>query len=320
MLASLVLVTVIGCLLALVTNMSAAIAFRLPWRGPIPLGGRRNELALLQAPKLTAPFLVLGFGALLAAYAILALAALTLGTLAGPVQGAIIVVAALWFTGILTSIVCASMVDPYQEELMPGDPDFDFAFALAQKSGLALKSLRVVSRPVDRNELAIQGIIALTLLERSDLTDAERQIILTQWVGALRFAKESIRSRLMRGGVILLVVIAAGLVAMDLELRGGAIPLIVLLPIHLGNIWSIKFGKQREAVESKKIDKFTLQAMGDYLLVQQAIAKDFLLTLKANKRESMSQRDEDMAVHDRLNLLREAAKELGINPATLQLP
>jgi len=317
-LASLAIVTLIGSLLALVTNLSVALVFRLPWRGPIPLGGQRSELARLETPKMEFPFLALGFGGLLVAQIFLLLATITLGALAGPIQGAIIVVAALWLTGIFVSIIRATSVDPSRQELGPGDPDYDFAVALAKKSGIELRAVQLRSKPPDRGYQAAHGAIVLTHTERSDLNEVERQIILTQWIGELKYSSDTRRQRLILGGTMALMSLTMGWISIARNLHIEA--LLAVAPTMIPNAWNSWFYSKKASRQSKAIDKFTLQEVGDYLQVQQAISKDFLLTLSPSQRNQMTPREEDEAIHRRLNKLREAATELNIDPATLKLP
>jgi len=317
-LASFVIVTVIGSLLALVTNLSVAIALRLPWQSPISLGANKSELARTESPKLEFPTLAFGFVTLLVAQIIFSLCALTLDALARAVQIAIVVAAAFWILGIFVDLFRASLVHPYPEGLSQGDPDYDFALALARKSGAELKSVRVGSKPPDQGYQAAHGTIVLTQAQRWELTEAERQIVLTQWIGTLKYSSDTRQMRLLFTAAVVVLSLAVCSILVSHKIYGAYA--LMGLPVQLINAFRSNVNSSRATRESKAIDKFTLEAVGDYAAVQQALSKDVLLTLDPHQLSQLPTREKDQAIYRRLNKLREAAKEMGIEAANQLLP
>jgi len=124
-----------------------------------------------------------------------------------------IVVCILALVAIYMGAWRTNLAVPYEMELGPGDPDYDFAFALAVTSCIPIEGVRIVEKLTDRRVCALDGIIALTPIQRSELTEQERQVLLTQWVGAVKFVTDTRRSNIIRAVWASLVIFALCLIA-----------------------------------------------------------------------------------------------------------
>ena len=309
MVASLVVVALIGGLLALVTNMSVAIAFRLPWRAPemLPRGKVLPVLVEQRAPELRTPFVVFGFCLLSVASVLLAYASSALGALAEPVTAAIVAVAVIWCLGIVAAIVRAAHTIHFAEVLGPGDPDHDWAFAYAENWGIRPTAVYIVDEPVELRHSGRKGVICLTRHQRSELTVQERRIAITQQLAAVKYFESIYPMAFIRGSAMLLTGAVGGLIGQDVVF--AVMPGLVATAI-------VDFVASHGVSHGlRKIDAFTFQAIGDYEAVERTIVKDFPMTLSSSIRKGMPDAALQRLLKRRINRLRAAALETRVTLA-----
>jgi len=293
--ASLAIAGIIGCLLAIAVKMGVLLAFRLPepWLSKKGLPPARPVPTDFRVPAF-----ILG-GATIALALFIAIATTeTLGGYAGSVILAVYGVAAFWGAGALWHFGRLAIADRFLAVLGPGDPDYDYALALAEQGGVTLKTMWIVAKPDGFVRLANKGIIAITVSEREKLTEQERQVRLAEWIGTMRVNSDHSKPETA-------ILALAFLPAVFLILLLGFHPsigfsiLISQIPLQI----MIQVRTRTEARMKRKVDRFVLDTFNNYYLVSSAMAVYTDLA-------SPSPQTPSRAVKERLDRLRKAADEL----------
>lgn len=296
MFTSVALAVFIGGFLAIVTNMGAALVFRLPWY-------RQGRRSIPPTDFRTREFLV-GWCALAGAYLLSTGNPGTLGIYATPVMAAIYAVAGLWSASALWHLGRYIGADRYIAELGPGDPDYDYAMALARRNGIQVKAVRTVARVSDIGSLARRGIIALTVSERTLLSETDRQVRLAEWVGSIHFVKMK-PVQIVRAGLMVLAFGTTVLVVSQFLPSSESSTFMFLIQASMaGFAYFASIGNAKKRIE---IDKFILNIFPDYFFVSDSLTRNF--ELAAALPNSLSS---PKTLEARQERLLKAAKELGL--------
>lgn len=295
MFTSVALAVFIGGFLAIVTNMGAALVFRLPWF-------RQGRQSIPPTDFRTREFLG-GWLALAGAYLLSTGNPGTLGLYATPVMVAIYAVAGLWSASALWHLGRFIGADRYIAELGPGDPDYDYAMALARGKGIHLKGVRTVAKVSEIGQLARRGIIALTESERTILSASDRQVRLAEWVGAVRFLRP-LRYQVVVAALLALVLLALAATSM---IWSNTVSNLLMLVCQLATVGLVALASQRNSRDRLKIDMFILEIFPDYFFVSDSLARNFQLAAAIPNNLSSPK-----VLEARQERLLKAAKELGL--------
>jgi len=303
-LATLVAVGLVGGLLAAVIHVSLPLLFS---RFSTP-GFRRvwgldpNDRKFPVAPA------TLGLVALIAAYGEITLAPASLGTKQGQLYTALVITGSVWASALVWRLGRAILHHDVVESLAQGDPDYDFAFALAKKSGIRLREVRVGKYAIRDSRPVVAGVISLHIRERRDLTEQERQIILTERVAALKFTQSLTLTQGVFGAALILIA-ALTFLAMYL-VNVSFFNLIALAGMALLAHIVDLIQEERFAAGQRKIDLFMLQSVGDFDIVERTVTAAYT---ERNRFETSTPRSlEPSKSHlERLRNLRSVAEEHG---------
>ena len=316
MIAAVVAALIVGCLLAIVADMSVALVLLRGWELALPLSGERRPLAVFPRERLLrGPFLLLGTLALGAAYLVAAVVPISLGGIGWALNTVVLAVASVWASGIVIAVARSYAALTSGPDLLPGDPDYDFVAALATKSNMRFRSMRVIQNGRVEEWPHKTGILVLSEAERLELTPEERQIVLTQRLGTLQYTQSVNKQALIRMAITLLVTLLLG--GIVIHFYKHAQPAWLLF---FGPFWNIViFGHQakRNKYGLLLADQFALDATGDYAKVEAALRKDFLLNRSASSGSApvslISSRVEE-TLEERMERLDLAAEGLRMLP------
>jgi len=226
----------------------------------------------------------------------------------GPVLACIHAGTAIWLVS-LGYVVVETRLERRFKSLPAGDPDFDFASELAEKSGIRLAAVRTVRGPVRRPYARLANAIYLSLAERGTLSSKDRQVIIAERLGGLRLR----RARTLRNGGILAAQMglftAALFVAIHLERRNPS-TFIATMAFYSGIALLTLATRDCERWRVRQVDRFLLQSVGDLASVERAITKAFFLRLDAELPSDSRRKMLESALEERKQRLASVAEEL----------
>ena len=304
MLATLVAVGLVGGFLSVVISTSLPLVFP---RLTVP-GFKPAWVPESKERKFPVEAAVVGLVGLIAAYAVITLAPAALGANQDQLYTAFLIAAGIWAATLLWRLGRAVLFHDVVETLAPGDPDHDFAFDLAKKSGIGLKEVRVGKYAIHDARPVVAGVVSLHIRERTDLTEQERQVILTERVAALQFTPSSTYTQAVFGAAIIAIATLAG-TAIYLVDRPH-LTVVALAGMFLLGRLTEAIQKKRLAADQRKIDLFVLQSVGDFELVERTISAAYV---QRNRPETHTARslEPSKSQLERLRRLRSVAEEHG---------
>jgi len=307
MIGPLLLVTILGCVLAIVTEMSVALALNRPLRAqtlsPILLKAGHSQG---KDTMLSARAVLSGFGMLLAAQLVVTYIPLVLGTFLVPVQTAILVVFVAWMAGLLAAVAQLPFALGFEALLSAGDPDFDYAVQVAKSSGIPLKTVAIVNTTVQTRQPRFAKTIVLSRSERVELSAQDLRVLIAERVGALRFIKPSLLATAQKGFFVLcgfLLIHALGNPWHITSVSTGLIAPFI--------IWTITPWPDRRM--NRELDRFTLGTIGNLNTVDQAITNQFMLVARTSKLSKVQRRELSKLLARRRGSLQTAARDIDIH-------
>ena len=311
MIAPLILVTIVGCALAIVAELSVGLALDLPHLGRSrAFKFRSTGDCQGKETMLTARTLLLGSTLLAIPHLITVYFPLALGPFLEPIQTVILATFIGWLAGIMGGITHLPWARGFERELSKGDPDYDFAIQLAGKSGIRLKSVAIVKGPIRTRQPRYPKTICLSQNERVNLSDQDREVLIAERVGALRFIKSTplamLQAAVIAVTVCLLTIYLINAVGNPRSLNSVPFGTLVL-------VFAWAYRSQWDNGESPKLDRFTLQAIGDLATVELAMSNQATLLSRSANPSNANDRELLRLLAARKAGLQSAAEELKLS-------
>jgi len=202
-----------------------------------------------------------------------------------------------------------------RKPLGPGDPDFDYAQALAQSANLPSLPVSVVKGLAPSGPIRyFDRAIVLGAKEREDLTDQERRIVIAERLGVLIYVRpvRNLYTRLMISQLVLL-----SLFAITLSQTTGRMIVPGLLFFAAGCVRLTMRDPIKNAIDrnQKLADRFTLDIIGDRAQIERSIARTLPVALWSSITEGTPEWESALEFHvgARIKALREASQTLSAN-------
>jgi len=288
---SLIVLSILGGILALVAEFSVSLALNRP-----VFGRRLNPLlwrvGVVQGKEtlLTGRTLSFGFGLLLTAHMVLATFSLSVGAFLWPALSAILTVDVIWLIGILGAITHLPWSRGFKKVLTTGDPDYDYAVLLARMSGIPLQSVGIVRGSVRTRQPKFARTICLSQSEREELSEQDRRVLIAERIGALRFIKPASR------GTVLAAIQTTTLAALlTVVLHGVGVPWLMasLTNAAMFLVFSCGFHSRLDNGNNDELDRFILEATGDLTTVELAVTNQFALMARSEHDSYVSRAARD---------------------------